>query len=310
MLPPLPTIDFDAATPYPEVGLLRSALARGDWPAVRALWAAADLGTRSQLVTSVDHLALGNTGVIRTRLAEDPTDSIAAVLAARHLIADAYILRESAAGRSLTEAQLITRDQTLIRAEEILSEATARRPGDVLAWVERITTAVELQLGPDECRRRYDRSARIVPHHLPGELAFQQALVQRGNGDWAAVHAFSRERMTAAPAGALNGVLVATGHLEHFLRRPDWDLHPLRDAREQLYEAAHRSVWHPEFRRSTGWAYAVNVFACVFALISDRAAADGLFRTLGPIATRQPWARFATHPTETFQHFRAGVTQW
>lgn len=309
MLPPLPTIDFDAATLYPEVGAQRTALARGDWPAVRTLWDQADGVERSELLSSIDHLPHGRTTVIDSALAEDPADPVAAVLAARRLIADARTMLEAAPGRVLSAEHLEVHLRLLIRAEAILTETTARHPANVAAWEQRIVVAHDLRVAPDECGRRYHRLARLTPHHLPGQLAYLQALVPPPGGDWAPVHTFARERMLAAPAGAHNGVLVAVAHLEHFLWLPEWDIRPLRDAREQLYKAAHRSVWHPGFTRTFGWAHAVNVFAAVFALIADRAAADGLFATLGPIATEYPWARFTRDPAEAFRAWRGATPQ-
>ncbi|MDR7277059.1 hypothetical protein [Catenuloplanes atrovinosus] len=298
MLPPLQVIDFDPATPYPEVGVLRQALVRGDWPAVRGLWGRSDHATRSELLASVDPLRDGDTTVIGAALAADPADPVAAVFAARRLIAAAAPVRDP-----------VEHDRLLVRAEALLSATTARHPADVTAWEQRIVVAPPLGLGLDECVRRYARLAALAPHHVPGQLAHLDALCPRDDGGWEPAHAFARERMMAAPPGAHNGVLVAVAHLERFFRQPQWDIRPLRDARERLYEAAHRSVWHPGFRRTAGWAYAVNVFACAFALVSDRAAADGLFATIGPIATRRPWDRFAGHagPGENFRYLRGAI---
>ncbi|GAB7041964.1 MULTISPECIES: tetratricopeptide repeat protein [Catenuloplanes] len=313
MLPPLPAPDFDAATPYPEIGALRTALGAGDWPAVRRLWDAADRAGRAQLVAAIGdierpaetaHLVT----VLNAALAAEPGDPAAGAMLGAHLVSAGWLIRGSGWARSVSERQFTDFHGYLRRAEGVLIEATARNPDNVAAWQWRITVAMGLQLGADEARRRYDRVARVDPHQLNAQAGLLQLLCPKWSGSWEQVHTFARERMLAAPAGAHNAVLVVDAHLEHWLSLPSGEdaayltSQPVRD---EIYEAAHRSIWHPEFRRTVGWVWVLNMFAGIFTMLEDHRAAAGLFAALGPLATRSPWTYLGRDPGETFVRRRA-----
>ncbi|WP_033343683.1 hypothetical protein [Catenuloplanes japonicus] len=309
----LPVPDFDAATAYPEVGVLRAALAAGDWPAVRRLWDSLDWAGRGELAHAAgdverpgetEHLVT----VLRAALQADAADPAAGALLGRHLIAAAWRIRSGARAQYVSGDRFARFHAELRRAEEVLIEATARNPGNVTAWQARVTIARGLQVGLAEARRRYDKAARIDPHHLDTELSYQQMVCPKWDGSWELLHAFSRERMLAAPEGALNAVLVPVAHLEHWLElSEEEDTAYLRSkaVRDEIYEAAHRSVWHPAFRRTIGWVYVTNVFAGIFSLLEDQRAAAGQFAALGPLASRFPWSYIGRDEGETFMWRRS-----
>ncbi|MFI5840752.1 hypothetical protein ACIA8K_13690 [Catenuloplanes sp. NPDC051500] len=313
MHPPLPVPDFDAATAYPEIGVLRSALGAADWTAVRRLWDGLDWAGRSQLVDAVsdierpgevEHLV----AMLRAALDADPGDPVAGAMLGAHLVSAGWRIRSAARARFVSQDQFRRFHEHLRRAEGVLIEATARNPENVAAWEWRITSAMGLQLGQDEARRRYDRVARVAPHHLRAQSGLLQLLCPKWSGSWEAVHTFARERMLAAPEGAHNAVLVATAHLEHWLELEsgeDAAYLTSQPVREELYEAARRSVWHPEFRRTVGWVYVMNMFAGLFSLLEDHRATAGLFAALGPLATESPWSYLGRNEGETFMQRRA-----
>ncbi|GAB7049927.1 hypothetical protein [Catenuloplanes indicus] len=313
MLPPLPAPDFDAATPYPEIAALRTALGAGDWPAVRRLWDAADWAGRSHLVSAASDIerpaeAARLRIVLQTALDADAGDPAAGAMLGAHLVSAGWRIRGSGYARTVSQRQFTDFHEHLRRAEGALIEATARNPENVAAWQWRITSAMGLQLGADEARRRYDRVARVDPHHLKAQASLLQLLCPKWSGSWEQAHTFARERMLAAPEGAHNAVLVLDAHLEHWLSLPgveDAAYLTSEPVRAEIYEAAHRSVWHPAFRRTVGWVWVLNMFAGIFTMLEDHRAAAGLFAALGPLASRSPWNYLGRDPGETFVRRRA-----
>lgn len=121
------------------------------------------------------------------------------------------------------------------------------------------------------------------------------------------MHAFARECMLAAPEGSLNAVLVVEGHLERWvdLNGGSAGERYLRSGpvRDEIHEAASRSVWHPNFQRGYGWVGVQNTFAMVFGLMEDHQAAATQFVALGELATEDPWD-YLGDPAEQFVRWR------
>jgi hypothetical protein len=97
-------------------------------------------------------------------------------------------------------------------------------------------------------------------------------------------------------------------HIEHWL---DLDTHSARHAylrsdavRGEVYAAAHRSVWHPDFHRTHGWVSVMSTFAAVFALLDDMPAVGSLFTALGDLATEWPW-QYIGDPATVISQYRA-----
>ncbi|GAB7041966.1 MULTISPECIES: hypothetical protein [Catenuloplanes] len=305
----LSTPDFDSANAYPEVGLLRTALRDGDWPAVRALYDPMGWDGRALLVQEAADLPDAG-DQLRRAVAADPADGAAAAMLGGHLIVAGWRVRTAAPARYVSREQWAGFHDHLRQAEAVLSAATAHDPGNLTAWQQRITAARGLQAGQAEARRRYERVAAIDPHHRATQSLYLQQLAPKWGGDRAAMHGFARERMLAAPDGAHNAVLVAEAHLEHVFIDGVRHL-TTAPVRAELHEAAERSVWHPAFRRTPGWVVVLNHFAGAFAAAGEYAAAARVFRELGPHATDYPWnylqrflERFSRHPGRTFARFR------
>jgi hypothetical protein len=89
-----------------------------------------------------------------------------------------------------------------------------------------------------------------------------------------------------------DGTQEATGHLR---RQPQ--------VREEIIEAAQRSVLNPAFRSRYAWRSAHNVFAAAFSLLGDRKRAAVHFRSLGNAASDHPWHYFL-NKTAAFQRHR------
>ncbi|WP_433295903.1 hypothetical protein ACQP2F_37040 [Actinoplanes sp. CA-030573] len=280
---------LDAADAYPEVAKVRAALAVRDWPAVRELVDAAGAAGRSML------LRYGADGddleeFLRAVVAGDPEDTAAVAMLGMHLIGVGWAVRTGYRAEHVSRAQFAAFHGWLRKAEVVLLDGVARRPGDPALWVARLTSARGLELGQAESGRRYGKLAALDPHHLPGQVQFLQQLCPKWGGTWERLHEWTREAMLAAEPGSLQAYLVVDGHWERWLDLGDGGTAYLRSVRGQIEEAAERSVLHPDFRRDYGWVSVVSGFAMAFCLLRDRERAAAMFRMLGDLGTELPWA--------------------
>jgi hypothetical protein len=307
MLPAMSDADDLRLAPeaaYPEVNAVRAAMAAHDWTGVRAVLDTAPPVGRSMLIGSASE---GNdlANFLGDVLRRDPADSAAAAMLGSHLIKVGWNVRTAARAQHVSAEQFAAFHDWLRKAEVVLMDGIARNPADPALWVARLTSARGLQLGLAETRRRYDKLVLTDPHHLPGQLQFLQRLCPKWSGSWEMLHTWCRETMLAAPPGAQQGVLVAEGHLEHWLAEDGDDYLRGEPARTELYEAAYRSVWHPEFRREPGWVGTVSTFAMLFSVLDDQRAAASLFAMLGNLGSEHPWDYLAKDPADEIRRRRA-----
>jgi hypothetical protein len=291
---------------YPAIDELRSMVQFGHHGEARALLADREAAERTTILGYGSggfggaEASGGDIGMRRASQAAvdaDPQDAFAAVLLGGNLIDQAWKVR------SADLAQFRT---LLCEAERLLTDAVTGEPPDCAGWVFRLSTARGLSLGQAEARRRYDRLAEIDPHHLPGQVMLLQQLCPTWGGSFADAHAFARSAMLAAPEGALNAVLVVDAHLEQVRTLPPKGrTRHLADerVREQIREAAARSVEHPDFRRTSDWVRVCNSFAMMLGLIGDHAAAARQFDAVGPHVSRRAWEHLGD-PVTVFRTHR------
>jgi len=309
MLPAMSSISdvvFDPAAAYPEVAALRSALAGRNWPACRTVLDAVTPVARTSLIIVAGE-ETGLEAFLTATLRDEPNDGTAAALLGSHLTAVGWRARSGFRAQYVNEHQFAEFHSLLRKAERGLVDGSARNPTDPAIWTARLPTARGLQLGQSEARRRYDRLAAIDPHHLPGQRHLLQQLCPKWSGSWQQTHEFARESLRTAPPGSHNAVLVAEAHIEHWLDRPGEEgqqylgSSPVRDA---LYEAAHHSVWHPDFQRTHGWVSVLSTFAMAFSAGGDYRSAGPLFATLGNLASERPWS-YLGNPATAIRRYRA-----
>ena len=284
-------VNLDPAAAYAGVAELRAALARRDWPACRAVLDAAPAGGRTFL-TRLAGEEKDLEGFLRPVLKRDPGDADAGALLGLHLIEVGWGIRTRARAKDVSREQFSAFHEWLRKAEQILIDAAAHNPAEPAVWVARLLTARGLELGLAETRRRYDRLRAIDPHNYAGQTQFLQTLCPKWCGSWEQLHAWSREEMLAAPPGSLQGGLIAEAHLEHWfdLEGAEWQAYSRDErVRAELYEAANRSIGHPEFRRGYGWVQVASTFAVLFSVLDDQRAAAAAFSTLGNLAAPFPW---------------------
>jgi hypothetical protein len=247
-------------------------------------------------------------GFLRSVLAQDPDDAVAGAMLGFHLIDVGWAVRTAARAQHVSRQQFTAFFEWLRKAEQVLIESAARNPAEPAVWVARLISARGLQLGPAETRRRYDRLRAVDPHNYLGQTQFLQSLCPKWSGSWEQLHPWAREEMLSAPPGALSGGLVPEAHIEHWLdlegdAKKAYLAHP--QVRNELLEAAHRSIWHPEFGRAAGWVSVANAFAMAFSLVGDQPAAAAAFSMVGPLATDFPWKYLGSDVTATVRGRRA-----
>jgi hypothetical protein len=301
----LPPPQFDPVLVLPELGTATAALAAGDWVSFRNLFMALDWGGRSAICANVDtDERVGN--FLRAVAEADATDMVAATVLASHLINAGWKMRTAARASHVSAEQFRVFHDFVRRAERILIDVTALEPALVTAWEHRLTTARALGLGQAEARRRYDRLAKVVPNHLPGQSRLLQQLCPKWSGTFEKAHAFGRECMLSAPEGAVNAVIVAEGHIERWLELESGEDKAYIQSpavRAGLAEAADRSVLHPAFQRTHGWVSALNHFACALSMARDWQRAAACFVAMGPYATNSPWS-YLGDPPQVFVVYR------
>ncbi|MEU4421708.1 hypothetical protein AB0F81_13875 [Actinoplanes sp. NPDC024001] len=313
---------LDPAVPYPNVATLRQALAARDWPACRAVLDAAPSAERTFLTSVAADVEGGRkaepgpyvehetAAFLRAVLWSNPADGAAGALLGQHLIDRAWAVRTSYGASAVSRERFASFHEILRMAEQVLTPAAAAAPDDPAIWVARLTAARGLQMGQAEALRRYDRLAKIDPHHLPGQTQLLQQLAPKWGGTWEALHAFSRDAARAAPPGAPHAMLIVQAHLERWM-----DIRGIRigtanaylrsePVRTEIEQAAHQSVWHPEFRRTYGWLEATNTFAVAYCLLGDMRSAKTLFRRLGGLGTEFPWEYVFPSATVVMRWYR------
>lgn len=307
MAAPLPVPTFDPTAAYPELGRMRAALTAGDWPTVRHVVGGLDWNGISLFTLLCGELE-GTEPFLRAVVARQPGEPVAASLLAATLIRTGWRIRTGYRAQHVSREQFDQFHAYLRQAERILIDVTARHPDYVTAWYLRVTSARGLQLDQSEARRRYDQLAKHQPHHRPAQSSLLQKLCPKWGGSWEATHGFALQCVRSAPPGSLNGVLVIEGHLEHALDSDDvgqaGDYLRAPQVRQEIKEAAQRSVWHPEFRHVPGWVAVRSTFALAFCLMGEWAAAAGQFAALGHLADESMFGHLGDK-AEVFQRLRA-----
>jgi hypothetical protein len=298
---------LDRAAAYPEIAGLRTTLRRGDWPACRALIDQLEPSARSgALLECGDEKYIER--FLRGVLGTDPADPAATALLGHHLIKTGWEIRTGSPAQQVSRGQLRQFHDWLRKAELLLIDGAARHPKDPAIWTARLLTARGLQLGPAETRRRLERALAAQPNHLPAQLQFLQSACPKWGGSWDLAHGFARDATATAPPGSPHAVLVVYAHIEHIFGDDGTDVfrYLSNDAiRAEIHEAAHRSVWHPEFRREYGWLEALNAFALIFTMLDDKRSAATVFTALGDLADEYPWNRIGADVPAQVREARA-----
>jgi hypothetical protein len=286
---------------YPQVAAVRTALRAEDWPGAQAQFDDQPADVRTRLIRFGAHREFRP--FLQKTVADHPGDTAAVAMLGDLMTKDAWAVRSNQRARHVSAEQFAQFHAMLAETERMLGESTAVDPTDPAVWVSRLVVARGLELGLSEARRRYARLADLDPHHLSGQSQLLQQLCPKWGGTFDELHAFAREAMRAAPAGAHNAVLVADAHLEHAIDESGQANRYLSGIRGELMEAAERSVFHPAFQRTVGWVDVCQTFAFVLVLAGEKQAAARLFEATGPYIGNNPW-QYYPDPRKMFHDTR------
>ncbi|GAA3374515.1 hypothetical protein GCM10020367_38680 [Streptomyces sannanensis] len=303
---------FDPTVVHPPLAQLRGFVIAQDWAGVADVFAQLQDEDQKASAAGVVGRTAGSEHFLRQTADRLPSETLPRVLLADRLIAQGAEIRTAARAKDVSREQFDAFHDHLRRAEALLIDVCAMEPGNALAWLLRITTALGLQLGRSETRRRYDRLAEHHPDHWAAEGALLQQLCPKWGGSWEAAFAFARECAAAAPPGSPCHTLIAQVHLERWL-----DLGGREGAaylsspgvRAELQAAAASSVFHPRFRAGFHWVSAHGYFAAVHSLAGNHADAAPHFRALGDRATEHPWDYLGDPEAEFVRHRKTALAQ-
>lgn len=303
----------DPAYGDPELAEVRAAAAAGRWPEVRAhLTAAAESGDGEQLTWLAEGVMLtaGAELWLPDAVAAEPDSPLPLLLTGARHIEWAWEARTRKMAKYVSEEQFRTFHARLRIAEDQLYEVAERAPDWAAPWYFLQITARGLQVGQQAAARRFEAAVRRRPGHPAAHRQQLQQLCRKWGGSHEAMHAFARASMLAAPEGSPLGELVAVAHLEQWLDEEDDNPGYLRRSSVvlSLYEAAERSVHHPDYVRHRDWTRGFNTFAMAFAQAGEADAAADLFRVLDGRVTEFPWMYLdGQDPTAPFGSLRARV---
>ncbi|WP_200210179.1 hypothetical protein [Micromonospora coerulea] len=272
---------------YPELRPLRQALLSRDWPAVTRFFAElpADQDP-SVAVTVVAELR----GVETFLEGAAASSTLAATLLGARWVVMGWEVRTALYASEVSRKQFAQFHAFLARADNLLGDVVMAEPGNVAAWTTRVRIARGLQVGLTEAWRRYNQAAEAQPHPFTAQLDLAQQLCPKWGGSFPQLHAFAQVCAAEAPPGALNAAVVAEAHIEQARAEPSASRYMRQpEVREQLRDAAARSVGHPAYRPVYGWVQAQSSFAYAWSLAGDRRSAAPHFAALGNRFTSYPW---------------------
>ncbi|MDQ0794510.1 hypothetical protein [Streptomyces sp. B1I3] len=304
--------EFDPCVTIPSLADLRAALRDDDWATVEAYFEFLEHEEdRAVAARIVDGTSTSQRLLERT-VAAQPRSALARTLLARRYIVVGWDIRSSYRAEHVSREQFRQFHEWLRRAEQLLIDVCAEYPDHALAWGARLTTALGLELGLSEARRRYERLAEHHPHHISAQSSLLQQLCPKWGGSWEEAHGFARACLESAPPGSHAGRLVAEVHLERWLDDSD-NGHStyLRSAgvRDEILAAAARSVQHPDYRPGFDWVHDHNTFAGALCLGGHHREAAPFFRTLGDRATASPWHHAGDKEVQFLKHRRTALSK-
>ncbi|TXK17275.1 hypothetical protein [Homoserinibacter sp. GY 40078] len=294
-----PGIRLDAFENVPEYEELRSAIANRDWVQLDdelTRWDPDEVGHAMLLMGGADSIGPD----LEAALLVIPHSTALISAVAYHGIQRAWRARSNAPGQQVTRAQFEEFWRMLDRVEPTLIELCARHPRYAPAWVARETTALGLELGRSEVRRRYDRAVAERPL-FSAQLTLQQALQPKWGGNLDEATTFARQATEESADGSNSGALIAMHHVERWseIGGDDSVRYMARDdVLAELRWAAARSVLHPAHVMSPLGVHAHNIFMFAFWLGGHHRDAAGHLPFIGTRASAGIWTYWSTEQVD------------
>ncbi|MEI7056128.1 hypothetical protein WBG06_09965 [Nocardioides sp. CCNWLW239] len=265
-----------------ETPALRPAVEAGDWGLTARILGGLDVERCSKAVGLI-----AETDGVEAWLipAANGGDLMARTVLGARFVRIAWLRRSGYRAPYVSAAQFAGFFEALSAAEELLTSVTAVAPTYVHAWEWRILTALGLELGIVEARRRYDHIAALVPHHFAAQQTFLQHLLPKWFGSWELAEAFADECRGVAPLGSPSRALWATVEVERWL-----DIPSHRPQTHPLGHIAAETVSHPAHRPGP-WGAAVHAeLAFLYSRAGQPRSAAVHFAALDVRPSRNGWA--------------------
>lgn len=297
---------LDPADIYPSARDVRAAIRAGDWP--RAVWIMNQTDPSERTYLVVVAADAGGGTLAQQQLGERPDDPLAAAVLAEAMVSDAWEVRGGGRASTVSRETFATFHEILQGADRVLLDAIAHHEDDPTLWAVSITPALGLGLGLSEAEYRYGQVRRLYPHVLLAQAMYLQFLCPKWYGSWERAEEFADSCARQSPPGSLDALVVPLVHIEHVI---DGDVaageHHVRHSGmgPAVWQAAHHSIWNPQFVPRYGWVKALHTFACAFALLGDQRNAVALLDRAGPYVSENPWYYFG-EPVEVIAKVRAG----
>jgi hypothetical protein len=300
---------LDPACGDEELALLLAHAKAGDWPALRdGLTAVADQGDRTWMLAVVADTG-GIEEWIPKAIEAEPDSALPLLVSGARHVSWAWEARSKARAKYVSQEQWNLFHERLEIAEEQLYQVAEREPDWLGPWYFLQVSGRGEAIDKEAARYRFEAAVRRCPGHLASHRQRLQQLCAKWSGSHEEMHAFARTSMLSAPEGSPLGELVAIAHLEHWLEL--WDETDAaeryltsRQVRDELREAADRSVLHPAYGRPRGWKAAYNTFAMALSLADEEPTAHRLFSELGDTVTESPWHYLDGTPESAFRSHR------
>ncbi|MBF9132873.1 DUF4034 domain-containing protein [Plantactinospora sp. S1510] len=306
---PTPGLVIDPAYGDPQARALINALSIQDWRTARdILTAETDPDTRAFLMEAV-----GKVDDVQDWIGEwvgaEPDSTLPMLVQGCHAVHWAWEARGGKRAEYTGQDQFREFFRRLRIAENLLDDVVARDPDDVTAWTWLVTSSRGRQVDADEARRRFDEVVKRHPGHVVAHEQRLQYLCAKWFGSEEQMFSFAREATAAAPDGSVLPELLAVAHIEKWLEMPGEESDAYMqsgEVRADLLTAAEKSIFHPAFRRPSGWVPRVSTFALALELAHEFEAAARVFELLGDNVSEWPWL-YVREPVAAFVTSREWV---
>ena len=186
----------------------------------------------------------------------------------------------------------------LVEADRDLARAAAMDGADPTPHARSLWTAIGLQLGQPEIRRRFGEVTRRHRGHVAAHSSMVQALAAKWYGSHEEMFEFARSASAQAPEGHSVHRVIAQAHLEKWLNlsreSPDGKARQAayfsdEPVKNEIRWAADRSIRSPGYTTGRITPGDLNIFAMCFSLMHDFDALLEQMHLIGPLIHPSPW---------------------
>ena len=267
-----------------DAGRLRDALAAGE--------TAEERERLSMVLASVT----GRAGLFDAWVEREPDRADAWMARGAHGVGWAWQARGRGGSETVGRDAWEVFFERLRRAEESLMRAVELAPEDPVPWTHLLISGRGLQVPKEEQWMRYEESQARHKWLSEAQLQMLQYLCDKWFGSDVESLEFAATVAREAPDNSPALSVVPMAHIEiwfalHSRERgnPDAYIHG-PEVRQEIHQAAERSVYREDFPMDMTTVRAANTFAFAIHLMGGEGAARQLVKRIGTRRTEFPWA--------------------